>query len=317
LAVSIVTLYSILRHIGDDSASEEGSTCNGDFMMSQKRYVATACTFATGQVIPLAKITRDRFVASLHQMDGAPHGLKALSGTTESYITALFFFVVSIGFCVHSIADLAAGTDETISLITSFFFLICSASWVCKTTRDRSDVTNGLWEETDRRDRMTPVILRLARGTGTNVLLCIVAFAGSVILTLICIWKSSNEGFDSTLKLLLTMGEFFQVVAAFWMAKTVRDAAIEGQVTMSTWFLAAAGLVAALAFTYVGLFVNWDSIGASLGITLWTALSFSLFSTFFLSKLVRDHKELENKGWEASLMGTLCAGGTMTHLGHP
>ena len=64
---------------------------------------STACTFATGQVIPLAKITRDRFVASLHQMEGAPHGLKALSGTTESYITALFFFVVSIGFCVHSV----------------------------------------------------------------------------------------------------------------------------------------------------------------------------------------------------------------------
>jgi hypothetical protein len=136
LAVSIVTLYSILRLIGDDSASEEGSTCNGDFMMSQKRYVAcvhrprsasvvvalqcpanaeltvrlsiapvhsTACTFATGQVIPLAKITRDRFVASLHEMEGAPNGLKAISGTTESYITALFFFIVSIGFCVHSV----------------------------------------------------------------------------------------------------------------------------------------------------------------------------------------------------------------------
>ena len=181
------------------------------------------------------------------------------------------------------------GTDETISLITSFFFLICSASWVCKTTRDRSDVNNGLWENTDR---MTPVILRLARGTGTNVLLCTVAFAASVILTLICIWKSSNDSFDSTLKLLLTMGEFFQVIAAFWMAKTVRDAAIEGQVTTSTWALAAGGLVAALAFTYAGLFLNWDSIGASLGITLWTALSFSLFSTFFLVSKALTNREV-------------------------
>ena len=40
LAVSIVTLYSILRLIGDDSASEPGSTCIGDFLASQKRYVA-------------------------------------------------------------------------------------------------------------------------------------------------------------------------------------------------------------------------------------------------------------------------------------
>jgi len=203
------------------------------------------------------------------------------------------------------------GTDETISLITSFFFLICSASWVCKTTRDRSDVTNGLWSDVNP-EAMKPVILRLARGTGTNVLLCIVAFSGSFFLTLVCIWKSSNESFDSTLKLLLTMGEVFQIIAAFWAAKTVRDAAIEGQVTTSTWALAAGGLVAALAFTYAGLFLNWDSIGASLGITLWTALSFSLFSTFFLAKLVRDHKELENRGWEASLMGTLCKGGDMT-----
>ena len=54
--------------------------------------------FATGQVIPLAKITRDRFVASLHQMDCAPPGLKSLSGTMEAYITALVFFVIGIGF---------------------------------------------------------------------------------------------------------------------------------------------------------------------------------------------------------------------------
>ena len=40
LAVSIVTLYSILRLIGDDSASEAGSTCIGDTLASQRRYVA-------------------------------------------------------------------------------------------------------------------------------------------------------------------------------------------------------------------------------------------------------------------------------------
>ena len=56
-----------------------------------------------GQVIPLAKTTRDRFVASLHTIDGAPPGLKALGGTTESYITALIFFAVSIVLCIHSV----------------------------------------------------------------------------------------------------------------------------------------------------------------------------------------------------------------------
>lgn len=192
---------------------------------------------------------------------------------------------------VVQIADLATGTDETISLILSFFFLVCSASWVCKTTRDRSDVTNGLWENNER---MTPVILRLARGTGTNVLLCFVAFAGSVILTLVCIWKSSNESFDGTLKLLLTMGEIFQIIAAFWASKTVRDSATPGLVATSTWLLAAGGLVFALGCTYIGLFLRWDDIGASLGITLWTALSFSLFSTFFLvSKLSRVRLDRE------------------------
>ena len=63
----------------------------------------TACTFATGQVIPLAKITRDRFVASLHGIAGAPTGLRVLKGTTESYVTALVFFVISVGFCIHSV----------------------------------------------------------------------------------------------------------------------------------------------------------------------------------------------------------------------
>ena len=235
--------------------------------------------FATGQVIPLAKITRDRFVASLHQMDCAPPGLKSLSGTMEAYITALVFFVIAIGFCVHSIADISSETDQAISLILSLFFLVCSASWVCKTTRDRSDVSNELW---DGDERMTPVILRLARGTGTNVILCITAWVSSVLLTFICIWKSTNESFDSTTKLLLSMGEVFQVLSAFWMAKTVRDNAIPGEVTTSTWLLATGGLIVALALTYIGLFSKWNALGSSLGLTLWTALAFSLFSTFFL-----------------------------------
>jgi len=296
---------------GSNSVGENtGTDCLGDIKTARKLYVATACTFATGQVIPLAKITRDRFVASLHVMDGAPPGLKSLSGTMEAYITALVFFVISIGFCVHSVADISSETDETISLILSFFFLVCSASWVCKSTRDRSDVKNELWVPED--ERMTRVILRLARGTGTNVLLCATAWISSVVLTLICIWKSTNESFDSTLKLLLSMGEVFQVISAFWMSKIVRDSAIPGHVTTSDWLLAVGGGIVALGFTYIGLFMKWNDLGSSLGLTLWTALAFSLFSTFFLAKLVRDHKELQKRGWEVSLWTTLCNGGQMT-----
>jgi hypothetical protein len=61
----------------------------------------------------------------------------------------------------------------------------------------------------------------------------------------------------------------------------VRDAAIPGRVTTTDWMLASGGVVAALAFTYIGLFLNWDEIGTSLGLTIWTALTFSLFSTMF------------------------------------
>ena len=102
--------------------------------------------------------------------------------------------------------DLASTADEVISLVLSFCFLICSSAWVCKSTRDRSDIENDLWNG-DQVDRvaMTRVILHLARGTGPNVLLCLMAFVGSILLTFICIWKSSTESFDSTLKLLLTM----------------------------------------------------------------------------------------------------------------
>eukprot|EP01046_Picozoa_sp_COSAG06_P109671 COSAG06_NODE_56154_length_286_cov_0.786096_1_plen_47_part_10 len=36
--------------------------------------------------------------------------------------------------------DLASTADEVISLVLSFCFLICSSAWVCKSTRDRSDI---------------------------------------------------------------------------------------------------------------------------------------------------------------------------------
>ena len=200
-AATLTLNLHVLRH-GEEAGSE----------VREARIFGVACaaTFATGQVIPLAKTTRDRFVASLHDMDGAPKGLKALRGTTESYITAAMFFIVSIIFCSYAvrarcivdahdrrphcltlrlvqIAGLAETVDQVMSLTLSLFFLISSSAWVCKSTRDRVDVTNELWEEDER---LTPVILRLARGTGTNVLLCLTSWLSSFVLTLVCIWKS-------------------------------------------------------------------------------------------------------------------------------
>ena len=94
-AIATLTLnLHILRHGEEDSS---------DTREARILLVACAATFATGQVIPLAKTTRDRFVASLHDMDGAPKGLKALRGTTESYITAAVFFIASIIFCGYAV----------------------------------------------------------------------------------------------------------------------------------------------------------------------------------------------------------------------
>ena len=45
--------------------------------------------------------------------------------------------------------------------------------------------------------------------------------------------------------------------------------------------MAIGGGTLALGFTYAALFINWSKIGDALGITLWTGLAFSLFSTFF------------------------------------
>ena len=140
---------------------------------------------------------------------------------------AILFQLVSFAFCVHAVSGLADTTDEVICLILSFFFLVCSAAWVCKSTRDRSDVSNRTWQ---RDERLTPLILRLARGTGSNVILCVLAWVGSVVLTLVCIWKAEVEELDDAVKILLTMGEVFQTIAALWLAKVVRDAPIPGRV---------------------------------------------------------------------------------------
>jgi hypothetical protein len=70
------------------------------------------------------------------------------------------------------VSDLASTADEVISLVLSFCFLICSSAWVCKSTRDRSDIENELWYGEDaNQDAKKGVILHLARGTGPNVLL--------------------------------------------------------------------------------------------------------------------------------------------------
>ena len=95
-AIATLTLnLQLLDHGEEDTSS--------DTREARIFNVACAATFATGQVIPLAKTTRDRFVASLHDMDGAPKGLKALRGTTESYITAAVFFIASIIFCSYAV----------------------------------------------------------------------------------------------------------------------------------------------------------------------------------------------------------------------
>ena len=234
LLISIATLIINLKQIDNDTdgsaAAAEEATSGEESLRGE--YVACAAAFATGQVIPLAKTTRDRFVASLHGERGAPVGLNALKPTTEAYAMAILFQLVSFAFCVHAVSGLADTTDEAICLILSFFFLVCSAAWVCKSTRDRSDVSNAMWNQNQQDpDRLVPLILRLARGTGSNVILCVLAWVGSIVLTLIVIWKSDAEEFDQSTKLLLTMAEVFQIIAALWLAKTVRDAPIPKRVS--------------------------------------------------------------------------------------
>ena len=239
-------------------------------------------------------------------MDGAPKGLKALGGTPESYYTTLIFFVISILLCFQAISDVAGTADEWSSMLLSLFFLVCASSWLCKQVRDRADVNNEMWEKDEK---MTKVILFLARGTGTNVILCVTAFAASILLTLVIVWKSENPNFDSTLKLLITMGLAFMVIAAFYAAKTIRDNAIPGRVQSTDWMLAVGAIVFSVGFTFFALFNSWDDLvrpsppplpcrsppwhhlvrllrqGKSLGITLYTCLIFALASTFFLAKL--------------------------------
>ena len=218
-AISVVTLIINLGLIDVEAganATAADSPCAADpqLISSEKFYAATAFTFATGQVIPLAKATRDRFVASLDgsahsnsrrtltafssllladlppllpTVDGAPKGLKALGGTPESYYTTLIFFVISILLCFQAISDVAGTADEWSSMLLSLFFLVCASSWLCKQVRDRADVNNEMWEKDEK---MTKVILFLARGTGTNVILCVTAFVSSILLTLVIVWKS-------------------------------------------------------------------------------------------------------------------------------
>ena len=61
------------------------------------------------------------------------------------------------------------------------------------------------------------------------------------------------------------------------------------------WALAIGGFMIAVLMTYIALGVGHQMLEFSINLTisLYTGLVFSLFSTFFYAKLVRDHKELE------------------------
>ena len=69
-----------------------------------------------------------------------------------------------------------------------------------------------------------------------------------------------NPDFDSTLKLLITMGLAFMVIAAFYAAKTIRDNAIPGRVPSTDWMLAVGAIVFSVGFTFFALFNSWDDL---------------------------------------------------------
>ena len=69
-----------------------------------------------------------------------------------------------------------------------------------------------------------------------------------------------NPNFDSTLKLLITMGLAFMVIAAFYAAKTIRDNAIPGRVQSTDWMLAVGAIVFSVGFTFFALFNSWDDL---------------------------------------------------------
>ena len=82
---------------------------------------------------------------------------------------------------------------------------------------------------------------------------------------------------------------------------TVRDHADPKLPKLQTrdWLLAIGAFVIAVLMTYICLGVAGLSLNLTL--SLYNGLVFSLFSTFFYAKLVRDHKELNVEIWS-----TLC-----------
>ena len=77
--------------------------------------------------------------------------------------------------------------------------------------------------------------------------------------------------------------------------------------------LAVGGFLLVEAFTYISLFISWEikcddglapdnpqaagcaGLGDELGVTLWTGLAFSLFSTFFFVRKPR-HSHVQDPG---------------------
>ena len=64
--------------------------------------------------------------------------------------------------------------------------------------------------------------------------------------------------------------------------------------------MAIGGFLIVEALTYVGLFTSWDTLGDELGVTLWTGLAFSLFSTFFFVRKPR-HSQAQDLAAVADL----------------
>ena len=104
LLSAIVILIVNLHLIGGNGAGSAGGPESDDLRDAKTLYVACAGTFAAAQVISLAKTTRDRFVASLHDQPGAPQGIDALKGTTESYLITVVAFLASMVFCIHAVS---------------------------------------------------------------------------------------------------------------------------------------------------------------------------------------------------------------------
>ena len=98
-------------------------------------------------------------------------------------------------------------------------FLVSSSAWLAKASRDRVDAMQ--WQE---QPEHTETVLILARGTAANVILSIGSWVVSVVLTLVTILQSDEPNFNWSFKILMIMGEFFQVCAAFYLSKTSKSA---------------------------------------------------------------------------------------------